>query len=104
MPDLGALYLLLRAVGLQRAKELIFSTREIEVQKAMRLGIEMDVHESEALEGRALQKAESLTHTSPTALALTTAALNARLNPTNKPCSAWRQTASQQRLLRRNHE
>jgi 2-(1,2-epoxy-1,2-dihydrophenyl)acetyl-CoA isomerase len=80
VPDLGALYLLPRAVGLQRAKELMFSTREVDAEEALRLGIVMEVHESEALEERARQIAESLTHASPTALALTKAALNASLD------------------------
>ncbi|PZO20426.1 MAG: enoyl-CoA hydratase/isomerase family protein [Burkholderiales bacterium] len=80
VPDLGALYLLPRAVGLQRAKELMFSAREIDAEEAMRLGIVMEVHESEALEERARQIAESLTHASPTALALTKTALNASLD------------------------
>ena len=40
----------------------------------------MEVHESEALEERVRQIAESLTHAAPTALALTKAALNASLD------------------------
>ena len=80
VPDLGALYLLPRAVGLQRAKELMFSTREVDAGEAQRLGIVMEVHDSENLEARARQIAESLTQASPTALALTKAALNASLD------------------------
>jgi 2-(1,2-epoxy-1,2-dihydrophenyl)acetyl-CoA isomerase len=80
VPDLGALYLLPRAVGLQRAKELMFSTRDIDAEEARQLGLVMEVHESEALEERVRQIAESLTHAAPTALALTKAALNASLD------------------------
>ncbi|HVR49611.1 MAG TPA: enoyl-CoA hydratase/isomerase family protein [Pseudorhodoferax sp.] len=80
VPDLGALYLLPRAVGLQRAKELMFSTRDIDAQEARQLGLVMEVHDSEALEARARAVAESLTRAAPTALALTKAALNASLD------------------------
>jgi 2-(1,2-epoxy-1,2-dihydrophenyl)acetyl-CoA isomerase len=80
VPDLGALYLLPRAVGLQRAKELMFSTRDIDAEEARRLGLVMEVHESEALEARTRQIAESLTRAAPAALALTKAALNASLD------------------------
>jgi 2-(1,2-epoxy-1,2-dihydrophenyl)acetyl-CoA isomerase len=80
VPDLGALYLLPRIVGLQRAKELTLSTREIDAEEAQRLGIVMEVHASEELEARARQIAQSLTQVSPTAMALTKAALNASLD------------------------
>lgn len=80
VPDLGALYLLPRAVGLQRAKELMFSTRDIQAEEARQLGLVMEVHDSEALEARARQIAESLTRAAPTALALTKAALNTSLD------------------------
>lgn len=80
VPDLGALYLLPRAVGLQRAKELMFSTREIDAEEARQMGLVMEVHDSDMLEERARQIAESLTHAAPTAIALTKAALNASLD------------------------
>jgi 2-(1,2-epoxy-1,2-dihydrophenyl)acetyl-CoA isomerase len=80
VPDLGAMYLLPRAVGIQRAKELMFSTRDIDANEALRLGLVMEIHESEMLETRVSQIAESLTHAAPTALALTKAALNASLD------------------------
>ena len=80
IPDLGPLYLLPRIVGLQRAKELIFSTREIDAAEAKSLGIVMEIHESERLEARALQIALSMTKASAAALALTKAALNASLD------------------------
>lgn len=43
VPDLGAFYLLPRVVGLMRAKELVFSAREIDVEEARSLGIVYDV-------------------------------------------------------------
>ncbi len=80
VPDLGALYLLPRAVGMQRAKELMFSTRDVDADEAQRMGLVMEVHDSESLEERTRQIAESLTRAAPTALALTKAALNASLD------------------------
>jgi 2-(1,2-epoxy-1,2-dihydrophenyl)acetyl-CoA isomerase len=80
IPDLGPMYLLPRIVGLQRAKELIFSTREIDAVEARSMGIVMEIHESARLEARAQQIALSMTQASPTALALTKSALNASLD------------------------
>ncbi|MEP7101843.1 MAG: enoyl-CoA hydratase/isomerase family protein [Burkholderiales bacterium] len=80
VPDLGPMYLLPRIVGLQRAKELIFSTREIDAAEAKSLGIVMEIHKSARLEARAQQIALSMTQASATALALTKAALNASLD------------------------
>ncbi len=38
VPDLGAFFLLPRIVGLQRAKELVFSAREVDAEEARSLG------------------------------------------------------------------
>jgi 2-(1,2-epoxy-1,2-dihydrophenyl)acetyl-CoA isomerase len=80
VPDLGALYLLPRAIGLQRAKELIFSTREIDAREAHGMGLVMEVHASEHVEARARKIALSMVNVAPVALALTKAALNASLD------------------------
>ncbi|MEO8298210.1 MAG: enoyl-CoA hydratase/isomerase family protein [Burkholderiales bacterium] len=80
VPDLGPLYLLPRIVGLQRAKELMFSAREIGADEAKALGIVMEVHDSDAIEARAQAIALSMKAISPTALALTKAALNISLD------------------------
>ncbi|HEY9573876.1 MAG TPA: enoyl-CoA hydratase/isomerase family protein [Pusillimonas sp.] len=39
VPDLGGLFLLPRIVGLQRAKEIVFTSREVKAQEALSLGI-----------------------------------------------------------------
>lgn len=80
VPDLGPLYLLPRIVGLQRAKELILSAREIDAEEARSLGLVMEVHDADALEPRARAIAQSLTQAAPTAVALTKAALNVSLD------------------------
>ena len=80
VPDLGPMYLLPRVVGLQRAKELIFSAREVGAEEARALGIVMEIQPSDSIEARAQEIASSLTLASPTALGLTKAALNASLD------------------------
>lgn len=75
VPDLGAMYSLPRAIGLQRAKELLLSGREVSAAEAREMGLAVDVVEPAALFARALQLAESLSQASPVALACTKAGL-----------------------------
>lgn len=70
VPDCGAFYTLPRAVGAQRAKELMLSAREVAAAEAREIGIAMEVHEPEALLPRALALAESMTGGSPLAISL----------------------------------
>jgi 2-(1,2-epoxy-1,2-dihydrophenyl)acetyl-CoA isomerase len=79
VPDYASLYTLPRVVGLQRAKEIMFSAREIGPAEAQQLGIVLEVMEPEALLPRARTLAQALAQASPTALALTKDALNASL-------------------------
>ncbi|MHA7599912.1 enoyl-CoA hydratase/isomerase family protein [Alicycliphilus sp. T452] len=53
VPDLGALHLLPRIVGLQKAKELVFSARTVDADEARQLGIVYDI----VADGAALQQA-----------------------------------------------
>ena len=76
IPDCGALHTLPRAVGLQRAKELVFSAREIDAQEALRLGLAMEVLPAEALLDRALALVAALREASPLALSLAKQGLN----------------------------
>jgi 2-(1,2-epoxy-1,2-dihydrophenyl)acetyl-CoA isomerase len=62
VPDYGALYTLPRVVGLQRAKELVFSAREVGAEEARSMGL-----------------ARALCGASPQALSLAKDALNASL-------------------------
>ena len=43
VPDLGALHLLPRIVGLQKAKELVFTARTVEAEEAKQLGMVFDI-------------------------------------------------------------
>jgi 2-(1,2-epoxy-1,2-dihydrophenyl)acetyl-CoA isomerase len=70
VPDCGAWYLLPRVVGVQRAKELMLSAREVDADEALRLGLAMELHAPEALLPRALALADSFAHASPLAVSL----------------------------------
>jgi 2-(1,2-epoxy-1,2-dihydrophenyl)acetyl-CoA isomerase len=79
VPDCGALFTLPRSVGLQRAKELMFSAREITAEEARGMGIALEVLPADALLPRALQMAAAFRGASPVAQAMAKRALNASL-------------------------
>ncbi len=79
IPDFGALYTLPRCVGLQRAKELVFSAREIGPQEALQMGIALEVLPPQDLMPRALAMAASFCGASEAALSLAKRGLNASL-------------------------
>lgn len=66
-PDFGAMYTLPRVVGIQRAKELMLSAREVGAEEALRLGLVLELHPAEALMGRARTLAKSFAGASPEA-------------------------------------
>jgi 2-(1,2-epoxy-1,2-dihydrophenyl)acetyl-CoA isomerase len=80
IPDIGALYTLPRVVGLQRAKEIIFSAREFGARDALAYGIALEVLPRDELMPRALELATSLASSSPTALSISKRALQQSLN------------------------
>jgi len=75
VPDSGILYTLPRAIGLQRAKALLLSAREIDAVTAQDWGIVDEIVAAESLAERARAIARSLAGASGTALALTKSAL-----------------------------
>lgn len=70
VPDFAAMYTLPRVVGVQRARELMLSAREVAADEALRLGLVMDVVPQEDLMGRAQALARSFTGASPMAVSL----------------------------------
>ena len=76
VPDVGALYTLPRVVGVQRAKEIMLSARDIDAQEALRLGLVMELHEPDQLLPRAQALARSFVGASPAAVALIKRSLN----------------------------
>lgn len=79
VPDNGAWYTLPRIVGLQRAKELVFSAREFHADEAKEMGLAMEVVAPERLMARALELARSFEGASATAVSLSKQALQKSL-------------------------
>lgn len=97
VPDAGALYLLPRAVGLARAKELVFSARVVEAEEALRVGLAQELATGDVL-AQALAVAQRF-HTAPTAaLGLAKAALNRAFESTRD--EVYAQEALAQAVLR----
>ncbi|MFJ5383368.1 enoyl-CoA hydratase/isomerase family protein [Cupriavidus sp. CER94] len=76
VPDCGALYTLPRVVGMARARDLVFSAREVGAEEARQMGAVFEIVEQDQLHARAAQLARGLAGASPTAFALTKRALN----------------------------
>jgi len=79
VPDVGAWFTLPRVVGLQRAKELIFSAREIGADEAQRIGLALEVLAPDDLLPRARAIAQSFATASATAMSLSKKALQSSL-------------------------
>ncbi len=80
VPDLGGLYLLPRIVGLQRAKELVFSAREVGADEALRLGILYSIEPAIKLLPQALALAARFEYASIEALGIAKNVLNRSFN------------------------
>jgi len=80
VPDLGGFYLLPRIVGLQRAKELVFSARELGAEEAKSLGILYDIYDPEQLEQVAFDMAETFAHASTEAIGMSKNIMNRSFN------------------------
>ena len=76
VPDGGGMYFLPRRVGLARAKELIFTGRQVKVDEALALGIVDRTTSGATLLADARAWAAELSRASSTALALTKTILN----------------------------
>ena len=70
VPDLGAFYTLPRIVGVQRAKEIMLSARDVGAREALQLGLVLELHEPDHLLARAQTMARSFVGASPAAVAL----------------------------------
>ncbi|WP_322048889.1 enoyl-CoA hydratase/isomerase family protein [Paraburkholderia sp. J67] len=79
VPDCGAFYTLPRVVGLARARDLVFTAREIDAREAQTIGAVLEVVEPSQLHARAAQLAMSLAGASPVAFGLAKRALNQSL-------------------------
>lgn len=70
VPDFAAMHTLPRVVGVQRARELMLSAREVGADEALRLGIVLELVPADALLARARALARSFTGASPLATSL----------------------------------
>ena len=77
VPDFGAFHTLPRIVGVQRAKELMLSAREVSADEAKALGIVLELAPQDQLLQRAQALAASFVHASPLAVSLVKRALAA---------------------------
>ncbi|ODU10402.1 MAG: enoyl-CoA hydratase [Rubrivivax sp. SCN 71-131] len=68
VPDFAAMYTLPRVVGVQRAKELMLSARELGAEEARQLGIALEVVPAPALLARAHEIAAGFVGASPLAV------------------------------------
>ena len=71
IPDCGVLFTLPRMIGLQKAKELMYTGRPIDADEAKDLGIAMDVYPANKLYNAAIALARRIQHVSPTAFTIT---------------------------------
>lgn len=69
VPDWGAMYMLPRLVGLQRAKELIFTARTLDATEAHELGLVLEIVADDALLDHAQAFARRFQDASPDAIA-----------------------------------
>ncbi len=71
VPDCSVFFTLPRIVGMQRAKELMFTCRVIDASEAETLGIVMEIHEPDHLAAAALKLAKRMQMGSKAALGIT---------------------------------
>lgn len=76
LPDLAAIFLLPRMVGLQRAKEIIYSTRTLDPEEAKSIGLVYEVVPEGEIEAAAQQLAAQFRTASMTAIGLSKVMLN----------------------------
>jgi enoyl-CoA hydratase/carnithine racemase len=75
VPDMGAMYLLPRAIGLARAKDLVFSARVVQAQEALEIGLVQQVCSGDVLQS-ALDFAQRFAHAPTEAIGLAKGVMN----------------------------
>ena len=84
VPDWNSLYLLPRLVGLQKAKELVFTARRVGAVEAQRIGLVHSVHSPQTLMTAARRLARRFTRASTTSIALSKNILNQAFHLDNR--------------------
>jgi len=80
VPDVGAFFTLPRIVGLQRAKEIMFTGRPLDAAEAKDIGIAMEVHPADELDAAARALAARLCKANTPALGATKRIVNQSFN------------------------
>lgn len=80
VPDMSIMYLLPRVLGLQRAKEIVLSTRVIGADEALRLGLLFSIVDPSSLQDEALKMAARFHGASTSAIGMTKTILNQSFN------------------------
>lgn len=83
LPDAGLMYLLPRAVGLSRAKELAFSARVVDSDEALQIGLVHQVCETDVLPA-ALAMAARFEHAPVNAIGITKTVMNRSFESTRQ--------------------
>jgi enoyl-CoA hydratase/carnithine racemase len=71
LPDLAALYMLPRMIGLRRAKDIMMTARVVGVDEALALGIVHSIQPQDKLDAEVMMMAQNLAQGSAQALAMT---------------------------------
>ena len=79
-PDFGLHYTLPRLVGLARAKDLIFSAREVKATEALDMGLVYRLVEADKIADAAQEMAEAFCNASPTAIGVSKMLLDQTFN------------------------
>jgi len=80
VPDCGIMYVLPRMIGMQRAKEIMYTGRPIAADEAKEIGIAFEIHSVDELQEAALTLAKRLQLASSKAFALTKRITNQSLD------------------------
>jgi 2-(1,2-epoxy-1,2-dihydrophenyl)acetyl-CoA isomerase len=80
VPDVAGFFLLPRLIGLQKAKDLIFSSRSVGAEEAVSMGLAYSIHEPDDLLPAALRMAGRFRHASREAIGMSKSILNQSFN------------------------
>jgi 2-(1,2-epoxy-1,2-dihydrophenyl)acetyl-CoA isomerase len=80
VPDWGGFYILPRLVGLQKAKELVFTARKVGAEEAKAMGLVHDIIDEDGAMDTARAFAKRFTHASTTAIGIAKNILNQSFN------------------------
>lgn len=97
VPDMGLMYLLPRAVGLARAKELVFSARVVDAEEALALGLVQQIAGADVVQ-EAVVLAERFRHAPTEALGLAKSVMNRAFESDRR--SIYAQEAAAQAMCR----